>query len=105
MSFEDYKKISVVFPNKIFNQLEELSKKEMRTMSQQIVIIVSNYLKNYKNMLEIVNENDFGVITEEKLRSYLKKQAPNRHYDYKDIENYTFEELFKFWMDNFSIST
>lgn len=101
MAFEDHKKISVIFPNEIFNQLEALSMKEKRTVSQQVVIIVANYLRDHKKMLEIVNENDFGVITEENLRNYLKKQASKKDYKYEDIENYTFEELFKFWMENF----
>ena len=55
-------------------------------------------------MLEIMNENDFGVITEDKLRGYLKKKAPTKNFRYEDIEGYTFEELFKFWMENFSQS-
>lgn len=102
MGFENYKKISVALPIEIFAKLQSLANKEKHTMSQQIAIIIMNYLRDYNKMLEIVNEDDFGVITEDKLRSFLKREENQTNYEYKDIENFSFEELFKFWIDNFS---
>lgn len=102
MAIEDYKKISVVLPNQVLAMLEDISKKELHTVSQQIVIIIMNYFRDYKRMLELVNEDDFGVITEEKLRNFLEKEENQINYNYEDIEHFSFEELFKFWIENFS---
>lgn len=102
MNFEDYKKISIVLPNVVLSKLQNLANKEKHTLSQHIAIIIMNYLRDYDSMLEIVNEDDFGVITEDKLRSFLKKDENQINYTYTDIEDYSFEELFKFWIENFS---
>lgn len=102
MDFQDYKKIAVILPNEVLAKLQNLANKEKHTVSQQIVIIIMNYLRDYDKMLEIVNEDDFGVITEEKLRSFLKKEENQINYKYGDIEHFSFEDLFKFWIDNFS---
>lgn len=96
MAIEDYKKISVVLPNEIFALLEELSKNELHTVSQQIVIIVMNYFNDYNKMLEVVNEDDFGVITEENIRKFLRKEENQINYKYEDIEHFSFDELFQF---------
>lgn len=102
MAIDDYKKISVILPNQVFEMLEDMAKKEYHTVSQQIVIIMMNYFRDYNRMLEVVNEDDFGVITEEKLRIFLKKEELHMNYKYEDIQHYSFEELFKFWIENFS---
>lgn len=102
MNPEDHKKISIVLPNVALSKLQDLANKERHTVSQQIVIIIMNYLRDYDSMLEIVNEDDFGMITEDKLRYFLKKEENQINYKYADIENYSFEELFKLWIDNFS---
>lgn len=102
VSFEDHKKISIILPELALLKLQNLANKERHTVSQQVAIIIMDYLRDYDRMLEIVNEDDFGVITEEKLRSFLKRKENQINYIYVDIEHYSFEELFKLWIENFS---
>jgi len=98
---ENNRKIAIDLPIELAILLEELAKKESHTVSQQVSIIIMNFFKDYKRILELENENDFGVITEDKLRSFLKKEENQNGYCYEDIEHLSFDELFGFWANNF----
>ena len=101
MSSKTYKKIEVILPSEIVDRLYEISIKEKRTVNQQIALIIANYLKEYSKILEVVSEQDFGTITEEKLREFLSKEVNQILYKYEDIKDFTFDELFEFWVENF----
>lgn len=101
MSSKTYKKIEVILPSEIVDRLYEISMKEKRTVNQQIALIIANYLKEYSKILEVVSEQDFGTITEEKLREFLSKEVNQILYKYEDIKDFTFDELFEFWVENF----
>lgn len=101
MSSKTYKKIEVILPSEIVDRLYEISMKEKRTVNQQIALIIANYLKEYSKILEVVSEQDFGTITEEKLREFLSKEENQILYKYEDIKDFTFDELFEFWVENF----
>ena len=101
MGNDDNKKITIVLPKDIIVQLEEIAKKEYHSVSQQVAIIIMNYFKDYNKILEVINETDFGVITEDNLRTFLKKESNQVKYKYEEIEHFSFDELFQFWMDNF----
>ena len=68
MSEDRFKKIEIILPSTIVKQLYKISKNENRTVNQQIALIIVKYLKEFNTILEVTNEEDFGVITEEKLR-------------------------------------
>lgn len=101
MSKDRLNKIEVILPSTIFRQLYEISSKEKRTVNQQIALIIIKYLKEYDKILEVTNEEDFGVITEEKLREFLSKKENQIEYRYDEIKDYSFDELFKIWIDCF----
>lgn len=101
MDKKDYKVVAIPLSNDVIARLEKLAKEESRTVSQQAAIIIYNYFKDYKKVLELVNQKDFGAITEESLRKFLKREENQIDYKYEDIEDYTFDELFKFWLENF----
>lgn len=101
MSIDDKMKITINLPKEILTQLEDLAKKEYHTVSQQVSIIILNYFKDYNKILEVMNETDFGVITEENLRIFLRKETNQKNYKYDEVEHFSFDELFQFWLDNF----
>lgn len=93
--------ITVTLSKETAKLLNELAQQELRTMSQQAEIIIHNYFKDYNRVLELEKEKDFGVITEENLRYFLKKEENQQEYKYSDIEHYSFGELFQFWIKTF----
>jgi len=95
------RKVVIDLPKELSIRLEELAKKESHTVSQLVSIIIMNFFNDYSKILELVNENDFGVITEDNLRSFLKKSESKNGYFYKDIEHLSFDELFGFWTNKF----
>lgn len=101
MAIDDKTKITINLPKEILAQLEDLAKKEYHTVSQQVSIIILNYFKDYNKILEVINETDFGVITEENLRIFLKQETNQKNYKYEEIKHFCFDELFQFWLDNF----
>lgn len=76
-------------------------RKEKRSINQQIAFILAKYLREYYKIYEVVNEQDFGVITEEKLREFLSKEENQINYKYEDIKDFSFDELFQFWLANY----
>jgi len=52
-------------------------------------------------MVQLANEEDFGVITEEKLRDFLSKRENQIDYKYDEIKDYSFDDLFQIWIDCF----
>lgn len=101
MKSKDNELITISLSKDVMRLLQGLARKEQHTASQQVSIIVHNFFKDYGRILELQNEKDFGVITEEKLREVLKKNADAKDYKYEDIEDLSFEKLLKFWSTNF----
>lgn len=101
MKNKDNELITISLSKDIILKLQELSKRERHTISQQVSIIIHNFFRDYGRILELQNEKDFGVITEERLREVLKKNADEMNYKYEDIKDLSFEELLKFWQDFF----
>ena len=54
--------------------MASLAKREKRSIEQQASMIIMNFFKDYKHILEFENEKDFGFITEDKLREILQKE-------------------------------
>ncbi|NLL81964.1 MAG: hypothetical protein GX231_06630 [Tissierellia bacterium] len=101
MTKEGFNKIEVILPATIVEKLVEIASKEKRTLNQQITLIMIKYLKEYDRILELINEEDFGVITEEKLRDFLSKRENQIDYKYDEIKDYSFDDLFQIWIDCF----
>ncbi|WFA08086.1 hypothetical protein [Tissierella sp. Yu-01] len=101
MSTNTYKKLEIILPSEIVDRLYEIAIKEKRPINQQIALIIAKYLKEYNKILEVTSEQDFGTITEEKLREFLSKEENQIEYKYENIKDYTFDELFQFWLDKF----
>lgn len=101
MSEDRFKKIEIILPSTIVKQLYKISKNENRTVNQEIALIIVKYLKEYNTILEVTNEEDFGVITEEKLREFLSKEKNQIEYKYDEIKDYSFDQLFNIWVNYF----
>lgn len=101
MSTGTYNKLEVILPSTMVNKLYEIAQKEKRSINQQIAFILAKYLREYYKIYEVVNEQDFGVITEEKLREFLSKEENQINYKYEDIKDFSFDELFQFWLANY----
>lgn len=101
MKNKDNELITISLSKDIMTLLQGLARKERHTISQQVSIIVHNFFKDYGRILELQNDKDFGVITEEKLRQVLENSSDKGEYKYEDIEDLSFEELLVFWKDTF----
>lgn len=101
MKDDNKRKMTIVLPLDTIRMMAHLAKREKRPIEQQASMIIMNFFKDYKHILEFENEKDFGFITEDKLREILQKGENQIGYKYEDIESYTFNELFQFWLKNF----
>ena len=96
MKEDNNRRITIVLPLDTIKMMSILAKREKRTVEQQASMIIMNFFKDYKHILEFENEKDFGFITEEKLREIIQKEENQTGYKYEDIEDYSFNDLFDF---------